>query len=153
MCLWETLYSPSKEALHSEFYLFTHTLFADKPSSSKLFCLCSESKEWITVLIKVSVLYLCYFSSYTCMVNKELKIGHRLSSLVFGDYPRYKKVLNIPSSSVFWLIFTCPSRFFFKSLSKLNADHKINWIVMFAQCIIRNRREVRPLATLAFFLA
>lgn len=151
MCLWETLYSPSKEALQGEFYLFTHTLFADKPSSSKLFCLCSESKGWITILIKVSVLYLCYFSSYSWLVNKELKIGPRLSSLVFG--PLYKKVLNILSSSVFWLIFTRPSMFFFKSLSKLNANHKTNWIVMFAQCITRNRREVRPLATLAFFLA
>lgn len=153
MCPSGALYSTSKEAPRSKFYLFAQTFFAIKPSS-KLFCLCSESKGWITVLIKVSVWYLCYSSSYSWLVNKELKIGHRLSSpVVFGDCPVYGKVLKILSDSVFWLIPTFQSRFFFKRLSKLDADDKISWIVVFAQHVIRHGREVRPLVTLELFSA
>lgn len=91
ICLSETSYSSSKETLHGNFYPFTQTLFVCKPSSSKMFCLYSESIKWITILIKVSVWYLCCSSSYSWLVNKELKIGHRLSSPVnFGDSPVYR---------------------------------------------------------------
>lgn len=78
ICLSVCLYSPSKEAPRGKFALFSQAHFASKPFSTKLYCLCSDSKGWITVLIKVSILHRCYSSSYSRLMNKEWKMGHRL---------------------------------------------------------------------------